>query len=189
MRAFLPLAFLIAIGSGCGKHAHPPSGEPSKSTSAALLPLSQPDQYVPRRRETVYVPVFSSIDIGFDRQVMDLSATMAIRNVSTRHPLIIHSVKYFDSGGREVRQYVSKASVLPPMAVADFVIQRRDTSGGRGASFLVEWSSAEEIDDPLVEAVMIGHQGDADISFTSRGRVLSREKGEAAPQTAVPPRN
>jgi hypothetical protein len=128
---------------------------------------------VARKKAVVYVPVYSSIDIGFDKQVLDLSVTLSIRNVSSQKPLVVESVKYFDSTGREVRQYVSKPASLAPMATADFVVQRRDTSGGRGASFLVEWSSSEaEIDEPLVEAVMIGHQGSAGVSFTSIGKTL-----------------
>jgi hypothetical protein len=59
------------------------------------------------------------------------------------------------------------------MATADFVIQRRDTSGGTGASFLVEWSAAQDdVDEPLVEAVMVGQHGNAGISFSGMGRAL-----------------
>lgn len=173
LRKTLILTLLLLVAAaGCQRPAAPQT--PQERNSTVLQPLADPAQYAARKKAVVYVPVYSSIDIGFDKQVLDLSVTLSIRNVSSQKPLVVESVKYFDSTGREVRQYVSKPASLAPMATADFVVQRRDTSGGRGASFLVEWSSSEaEIDEPFVEAVMIGHQGSAGISFTSIGKTLS----------------
>lgn len=165
----LLLTLLLMAAAGCQRPAPPP-----ERNTTVLQPLGGPAKHIVRKKAVVYVPVYSSIDIGFDKQVLDLSVTLSVRNVSAQKPLVVESVKYFDSAGREVRQYVSNPASLAPMATADFVVQRRDTSGGRGASFLVEWSSSDaEIDEPFIEAVMIGHQGSAGVSFTSIGKVLS----------------
>ena len=134
------------------------------------------------RRQVVYVPVYSIIYRGFDRQLTELAATLSIRNVSEKAPIVVHAVKYYDPHGKLVRAYITEPGVLGPLATADFVIQRRDTTGGPGANFLVEWSSAEDVDDPVIEAVMIGQHGNAGISSTSLGRPLP--KASAALQDA-----
>lgn len=137
-----------------------------------------------RFRQVVYVPIYSSVYLGFDQQMLDLSATLSIRNVSSQHALIVHSARYYDSGGKEIANYVPKPSSLGALATADFVIQRRDRTGGPGANFLVEWSSVEDVDEPVIEAVMIGQHGNAGISFTSLGRPLHK----ASAGLGVPPK-
>jgi Protein of unknown function (DUF3124) len=170
-----PIAFLLA---GC-QQAPVPRQE--GSGYSALKPLAD-DALEPQRiRQLVYVPVYSSIYWGFDQQTIDLAATLSIRNVSLKQPLVVRSVKYFDSSGREIREYVSKPSGLAPMATADFVIQRRDTAGGPGANFLVEWSSPVDVDEPVIEAVMVGQHGNAGISFASPGRVLPKASAALTP--------
>lgn len=106
---------------------------------------------------------------------MELAVTVSVRNVSSRYPLVLESVCYYDSAGKEVRKYVSTPSELEPLATVEFVIQRRDTAGGPGANFLVRWAGSAEMDEPLIEAVMVGQTGTAGISFTSSGRVVKGE--------------
>jgi hypothetical protein len=61
------------------------------------------------------------------------------------------------------------------LATVEFVIQRADAAGGPGANFLIHWKGPEEVDEPIVEAVMVGESGNgnAGISFTSAGRNVS----------------
>ena len=51
----------------------------------------------------------------------------------------------------------------------------RDSCGDPGANFLVQWAGSSYMDEPLIEAVMVGQTGTAGISFTSSGRVLKDE--------------
>jgi hypothetical protein len=139
-----------------------------------LKALPDAANYVPRVRQTIYVPAYSAIYWGFDQQVAELAVTLSIRNVNSKQLIVIHSAKYFGSSGEELRNFVASPSQLDPMATADFVIQRRDTTGGTSASFLVEWSSAQDVDEPVVEAVMVGQHGNAGISFTGAGRPLPK---------------
>ena len=67
---------------------------------------------------------------------------------------------------------------LGPLATVEFVIQRVDTAGGPGANFLVQWVGQAEVDEPLIEAVMIGQSGNAGISFTSVGRAIKNEPAQ-----------
>jgi hypothetical protein len=131
----------------------------------------------PTVRRTVYVPVYSSIYIGLDirQKLIELAATVSIRNVSAQHPVILNFVRYYDSGGKPVREYLKEPAELGPLATVEFVIQRVDTTGGPGANFLVQWVGQADVDEPLIEAVMIGQSGSAGISFTSTGRAIKNE--------------
>ena len=82
-------------------------------------------------------------------------------------------MRYFDSVGKHLRDYLDTPSTLPPMGSVEFVVQRSDTTGGPGANFLIRWHAAAAVDEPLVEAIMLGQSGNAGISFSSRGRTLA----------------
>jgi hypothetical protein len=105
-----------------------------------------------------------------NQSLVELTATLSIRNVSAQHPLVLSYVRYYDSAGKKIRDYVSSPSRLQPLASVEFVIEKRDTTGGPGASFLVQWAGASGIDEPLIEAIMVGQSGNAGISFTGSGR-------------------
>lgn len=166
-------ALVIAMALTLHGCARPDEHVLEGSGHSVLSPLS-PSAQPARQRQVVYVPVYSSIYWGFDRQLTDLAATLSIRNVSEKSAIVVHAVKYYDSHGKLVRVYIKEPGSLGPLATADFVIQRRDTAGGPGANFLVEWSSAEDVDEPVIEAVMIGQHGNAGISFASLGRPLPK---------------
>ncbi|MEO5925445.1 MAG: DUF3124 domain-containing protein [Bryobacteraceae bacterium] len=160
---------IVSLLAGCST---PPATEHKEGTGHVVLkPLSTSP--APKTRQLVYVPAYSAIYWGFDEQLAELAVTLSIRNVA-RDPIVIHSAKYFDSDGKEVREFVATPSELGPMATADFVIQRRDTSGGPGANFLVEWSSTADVDEPVIEAVMVGQHGNAGVSFVGLGRALPK---------------
>jgi len=146
------------------------------SAAVHLKPQSTPLPE-PTVRRTVYVPVYSSIYTGLDirQTLIELAATVSIRNVSAQHPVILNFVRYYDSGGKLVREYLKEPAELGPLATVEFVVQRADTSGGPGANFLVQWIGQADVDEPLIEAVMVGHNGNAGISFTSAGRVITNE--------------
>ncbi len=160
---------MLAILSACST---PPEEHREGTGPVVLRALPNAASYAPQVRQVVYVPAYSAIYWGFDQQLAELAVTLSIRNVSSKQPIVVHSAKYFGSGGEEIRNFVTSAGELAPMATADFVIQRRDTTGGTGASFLVEWSSAQDVDAPVIEAVMVGQHGNAGISFTGSGRPL-----------------
>jgi uncharacterized protein DUF3124 len=123
---------------------------------------------------TVYVPVYSSVYLGLDikKRMVDLAATVSVRNVSAEQPIVIEWVQYYDSTGKRIRDYLAQPSELRPLASVEFVIQRSDATGGPGANFLIRWKGPATVDEPLIEAVMVGQSGNAGISFASAGRVL-----------------
>jgi hypothetical protein len=169
------VAFAIGLfGIGVFLGSYRPATEPIHSTVDERLGPAGPDL-----REaasgTIYVPVYSTLYLGVahSASTVDLGVTVSVRNVSALHPITLDWVRYYDSVGKQVRDYLDKASTLPPMGSVEFVIQRSDTVGGPGANFLVRWHAAASVDEPLVEAIMLGQSGNAGISFISRGRSLT----------------
>jgi len=130
--------------------------------------------------QTIYVPVYSHIYIRDKSKVINLAATLSIRNTDAQNPIRINSARYYDTTGALLREYVNAPLRLAPMASTDFVVAEDDTSGGVGANFIVEWSAGIEVSAPVVEAVMISTASQQGISFVSAGRVIK----DRAPRTA-----
>ena len=53
-------------------------------------------------------------------------------------------------------------------------MESRDTSGGSGANFIVEWSAETASEAPIIEAVMVGMDGVHGLSFASRAVEIAR---------------
>jgi hypothetical protein len=174
------VAFAVAVFIGgifLGSRLH--SADPVHSSAAERLQPVGTEPAGPSAGATVYVPIYSSLYLGLDikQQMVELTATVSVRNVSAVHPIVIESVRYYDSTGKLVRDYLQQPSSLPPLGSVEFVIRRADTRGGPGANFLIRWKGTAAVDEPLIEAVMLGQSGNAGISFTSAGRVVKSESG------------
>ena len=128
----------------------------------------------PAMGETLYVPIYSHIYAADRKSKLNLTATLSIRNVDSQQSFIIHSVRYYDSDGRLVRQYLDQPIEVKALATKDFVVPSNDTTGGAGANFIVEWVAQQKISEPIVEAVMIGTEGNRGFSFVSPARVTKR---------------
>jgi len=124
--------------------------------------------------QTIYVPIYSHIYIRDKSRVINLTATLSIRNTDAQNPIRITSARYYGTNGALVREYVNEPLRLAPMASTDFVVAEDDTSGGAGANFIVEWGASIEVTEPVVEAVMISTASQQGISFVSTGRVIKR---------------
>jgi hypothetical protein len=173
-RMLLVVFAIFGVGLFLGSQYGAPSPPIEGSASERLRPVSSlPAGDVASR--TVYVPIYSSIYLGLNikQAMVELAATVSVRNVSARHPLVLEVVRYYDSAGKAVRDYIKEPSELASLATVEFVIQRADASGGPGANFLIQWKGPSDIDEPLIEAVMVGQSGSAGISFTSLGRNVS----------------
>ena len=174
----LAFAIVVFIG-GLFLGSRLDTSDPVHSSAAERLqPVANPPAAA-SAGATVYVPVYSSLYLGLDRrrQTVELTSTVSVRNVSTVHPIVIEWVRYYDSTGKRIRDYLQRPSSLPPLGSVEFVIQRSDTTGGPGANFLIRWNGSVGVDEPLIEAVMLGQSGSAGISFTSAGRVVKAEPG------------
>jgi uncharacterized protein DUF3124 len=166
---------ILLFGGGLFIGSSRYSGEPTHSTASERLQPAPAGTPTSTDGTIVYVPVYSSLDLGVSHraQTVDLAATVSVRNTSSVHPITLQWVRYYDSSGKKVREYLDKPSALPPLGSVEFVIQRSDTAGGPGANFLIRWNGPANVDEPLIEAVMFGQSGNAGVSFTSRGQVVA----------------
>ena len=127
---------------------------------------------VDSRGQTVYVPVYSHLEIKPSGRPYEMAANVSVRNVDPDTPLTLASVRYYDNDGKVLGEYLEAAEVLPPLGSRHFVVRKWDTEGGVGANFLVEWRSEQDVAEPIIEAVMVGAFGNHGFAFRSPGRVI-----------------
>lgn len=150
--------------------------------SALALILALPAAHAQEGRQskgqTVYVPVYSHIwhgnlDSKQKPQMLLLSSMLSIRNTDPNSGFVVRSVRYFDTNGRQLREYVSQPMALRPMASTDVFVEHKDDQGGTGANFLVEWSADKPISEPIIETVNAYFFGPHSMAFTSQGRPIA----------------
>ena len=134
----------------------------------SLQPLTGPLPALPISG-SVYVPLYSSLYVGGQRSLKNLSATLSLRNTSADQALTVTSVTYFDGNGKAVVELLDVPHVLAPMATAEFYTDQSGTSGGPVAAVIVKWGAETSVAPPLIEAVILGNYGAKSISFVSRG--------------------
>jgi hypothetical protein len=126
--------------------------------------------------QTVYVPIYSHIYSGVKGRPFDLAATLSIRNTNLKNSITLVSVKYYDSDGRIVEDYLKKPKQLNSLVSTRYIITEGDKAGGSGANFIVVWKSDQKVNPPIIEAVMIGTHSGQGISFLSRGQVIREDR-------------
>ena len=94
-----------------------------------------------------------------------LSATLSIRNIGFTDSLFISKIDYYDSEGKLLKNYLSSAVLLKPMASMEVVVTSSEEKGGAGANFVVECLGNNLVNEPLIQTVMT--TGDLRIGFTA----------------------
>jgi len=119
-------------------------------------------------RQLVYVPSYSHIYYHGGSPLL-LETTLSIRNVDQNHSVYLNSIEYFNTEGKSVKKYLGQTIKLLPFQTIEFLVEDRDSSGGSGANFLVEWGAENSVNQPLIETVMVGVSGSQAISFSRSG--------------------
>jgi hypothetical protein len=122
-------------------------------------------------RRTVYVPAYPAIRIMSGRSRIDLATTLSIHNTSRDKSLLLERVDYHDTDGELIQGYLEEPVALKPLGTIEMFVAGEDRRGGTGANFVVDWAADGPISEPVIEAVMIGTQGNATYSFVSPGRL------------------
>lgn len=125
-------------------------------------------------RQRVYVPVYSHVYYQGGSPFL-IETTLSIRNTDPENPSYIESVKYYDTSGKLAKTYLDHTIKLAPLQTIEFLVERRDSSGGSGANFIVAWAGESQIDPPLIEAVMVGTAGTQGICFVRSGVNITDE--------------
>lgn len=167
---FAGMAIALISLIGCSKSPVPSESAPALAPKTITLD----ETITVVVGQTVYVPVYSYIYMFSGERVLNLTATLSVRNTDRKSPIIVKSVTYYDEAGVRVRNYLDQPIALDPLAATEFVVEQSDIRGGSGASFLVEWIAQAQVSDPVVEAVMINTSGNQGVSFVTLGRVIER---------------
>lgn len=125
--------------------------------------------------QTIFVPAYSEILRSHGRSVL-LSSSLAIHNAALSEPLVVQSVRHYDTDGNLVKEYVERPLQVAPLATIVFVVERPGEGTGAGANFIVEWAAQKAIYEPVVEAVMVGSVGNHGYSLISPGRVMKQDE-------------
>ncbi len=120
-------------------------------------------------QDVIYVPIYSDIYIDQQNQKSLLAATLSIRNTSYGDSLFVSKIDYYNTDGNLVRSYIENPVSLPPMGTLNYVIERDDDTGGSGANFIVDLSSKNKEIKPLIQAIMIGQNGNKGFAFSTDG--------------------
>lgn len=124
--------------------------------------------------QTIFVPAYSEVHYASGDRTMELAVTLVIHNTDFTYPIILTSVRYYNTEGQMAREYLPQPQQLGPMASADFFVDAGEYTGGVGTNFIVEWVAEQPVYEPVVEALMLNTSGTQGLSFTSPGRVISQ---------------
>ncbi|MGJ5633543.1 DUF3124 domain-containing protein [Nostoc sp. CALU 1950] len=176
---YIYLAIAVIFIASCKSPEIPPKSQPDIAQITPSQKVVTLDQnFKIASSQTVYVPVYSHIYHHNRQEIFELAVTLSIRNTDLTNPIVITSVRYYNSDGKLVKQYLERPIQLDALASTAFFVNRNDTSGGLGANFIVEWVAQTEMSDPIVEAVMIGTDFQQGISFISPGRVIKSQNND-----------
>ena len=124
--------------------------------------------------QTVYVSVYTHIYSGLKGRPFELGATLSIRNTDSKHSVTLVSVKFYDTDGKLLKDYLGEPVRLNALGSTRYVLKEGETGGGSGANFLVTWKSDKMVNPPIIEAIMIGTRSGQGISFVSQGQVVKQ---------------
>ena len=134
------------------------------------------------RGQTLYLPVYSHIwhgDLVVDGRYPlknQLSALISIRNTSFKTPIKITSARYYNTEGKLLKDYVSEARTIAPMATLEFFVEKKESAGGSGANFIIQWESSRPSNLPVVEALHADIKGHQTLTFVTVARPVNPEK-------------
>ncbi len=174
LSTFLVICLFLLVGCTSWTTAQRPSKQTNSATYSQIstqeIKLDETLKIV--TGQTIYVPIYSEIYYFDKSRTLQLAATLSVRNTDPQHPIIVTSVKYYNSDGNLVREHLENPLQLAPLASTDFIVNQNDQTGGSGANFLVEWVAETEVYEPIVEALMVSTSSQQGISFVSQGRVI-----------------
>lgn len=150
----------------------------------ALVTLATPtkaDEIIQSAKgQTVYLPVYSHLWHGNLNarglpEILQLSALISIRNTDPVNPIRVLSARYYDTGGKALREFVPATKTLAPLATLELFVERREAEGGSGANFIIRWQSDTPVSAPVTEAIHADLNSVRTVSFVTTGRPIRGE--------------
>lgn len=129
--------------------------------------------------QTIYLPIYShlyhgDLDRGGKPGETLTSAHISIRNTDSTSSLKVTTARYYDTGGKLLKEYVPVPRSIPPLGTLELFVPHTDVSGGSGANFIIAWTADNPINPPLVEALHADIRASRSVVFITSGRVLKK---------------
>lgn len=125
--------------------------------------------------QLLYLPIYSHIYYGdLDRNGQPrsrlLSVHVSIRNTDPRNSIKVMYARYYDTGGKLLKDFLTAPRTIPPLGTAELFIPRSDASGGSGANFVIAWKADGAASAPLAEAVHTEFEVGRNLIFTTQAQ-------------------
>ena len=140
------------------------------AAAQGILPLSA--------GQSVYLPIYSHLyhgDVnprtGKPSETL-VSTHISIRNTDPGAGMKIVSARYYNTGGKLLREFLPKQQSIPPLGTYELYVPRSDSSGGSGANFVIDWVADKPINPPLVEALHADIREARTLLFITSGRPI-----------------
>ncbi len=132
----------------------------------------------PSAGQSVYLPIYSHLyhgDVnprtGKPSETL-VSTHISIRNTDPGAGMKIVSARYYNTGGKLLREFLPKQQSIPPLGTYELYVPRSDSSGGSGANFVIDWVADKPINPPLVEALHADIREARTLLFITSGRPI-----------------
>lgn len=115
------------------------------------------------------MPAYSEVFYGRGGVNFELAVTLAVHNTGLDSSIMIQSVRYYDTNGNVVRNYISEPVEVSPLATTGFLVQDSDRSSGQGVNLSWERVAEEPVHEPIMQAIMVStreHRGFYDQRWT-----------------------
>lgn len=133
--------------------------------------------------QALYLPVYSHIwhgdRIGNGKSPAKsmVSVLVSIRNTSLKIPIRVFSARYYSTEGRLLKEYLSRPVTISEMGTLELFVERRESEGGSGANFVIQWDSAAATNPPMVEAVHADIRGGSHaLTFITTAHAINPDK-------------
>lgn len=127
--------------------------------------------------QNLYLPIYSHIwhgnlHKGGQPTKTLMSISVSIRNTDQVRPIKLTLASYYDTDGKKIKDYISSAKVILPMATYELFVPLDDDAGGSGANFVISWQADQESSQPVVEAIHANLPAGRSVVFTTSAYVL-----------------
>lgn len=168
------ILILLAFLAGCNLNNKNEVKEVKRSHPSHIYNFVEIDTALLKYFETVYLPVYSDIYYQDGTKRFPITATVSIRNTSLTDSAFILSACYYDSYGKMIRSYLDSTLLLSPLESIELVVEEKESEGGAGANFIIDWAATKYADQILIQSVMISTYGQQGVSFLSDAKIIKR---------------
>lgn len=133
--------------------------------------------------QTLYLPIYSHIWHG--NKIVDgkypvksqVSALVSIRNTSLKTPIRITTARYYSTDGKLLKEFLPKPVEIGVMGTLELFVERKESEGGSGANFIIQWDAASTTNPPVVEAVHADIKGGGPaLTFITTARPIKADR-------------